>query len=497
MLLRNSIRGDHRWYLELAEEMEERDPHYFSVLGTRKRALSQIRPSVLEDPKDDKKIVAAVEELLDDPGLPDVIEDMLDALGKGYSCVEILWGKGPQPWSKPYYVWRDPKYFTFDFVSRSEVRLQQLGTVDGVELPPGRFIVHVPKHKSGIPIRGGFARMAAWYFLFKNYSIKDWAEFLDIYGMPIRIGKYHPSATPEDRRKLLQAVMRIASDAAAIIPELMMVELLETKAAGSGASTPFEQLCRFCDEQMSKMIIGQTMTVENGGSLAQAQVHNQVRIDMLQADARQLADTFNRDLIAWFVRLNFGDGAKVPRVVFPVAEPQDVAALSNALALVVPLGLKVRADEVREKLGLSKPDAGDELLEPPKPSTGDAPDDASKAAGDKGLADAAMNAAHVPPLWRCPCGCGKSYSAVALNAQASEPDVVDAIGADEAQDWEPQLQPLLDAVFDAAREAASFAEFQERLKALYAELPTQVLEKRLSIAGLKARGFGLAEGDRG
>ena len=57
---------------------------------------------------------------------------------------------------------------------------------------------------------------------------------------------------------------------------------------------------------MSKVVLGQTMTDENGGSLAQAMVHNQIRIDILQDDARQLANTINRDLIAPFVALNFG-----------------------------------------------------------------------------------------------------------------------------------------------------------------------------------------------
>ncbi|QGM48088.1 DUF935 family protein [Methylocystis heyeri] len=485
-LLRGAIRGDHRPYLELAEEMEERDNHYASVLRTRKLALAEIRPSVIDGPKDDPKIVAAVQQLLDDPLLPDMIEDLMDGLGKGYSVVEILWGQGPQPWLKPYYVWRDPKYFTFDFISRSEVRLQALGTIDGLELPPSRFIVHAPKIKSGIPIRGGFARACAWAFLFKNYALKDWASFLDIYGMPIRLGKYNPAATPEDRRKLLQAVTQIAADAAAIIPESMIIELLETKSAGFGASTPFESLCRFLDQQMSKAILGQTMTSENGGSLAQAQVHNQIRIDLKQADARQLAATLNRDLIAPFVAFNFGDGAPVPRVVIPVAEPQDVAAISNALAILVPLGLKVKADEVREKIGLSKPEDGDEVLAPAKPK-----EPAPKAPGDRELADAATNSQRL--RGGCPC-CGETR--VSLNAESAEPDAVDAIGAEEAADWEEQLGPLKDAIQDALKASSSYEEFQARLNELLSDLPTEELEQRLAISALKARGFGLAGGKR-
>ncbi|MBY6244138.1 DUF935 family protein, partial [Methylosinus sp. Sm6] len=261
-LLRGAVRGDHRPYLELAEEMEERDLHYFCVLGTRRRTLAQIELAIDEESaaKTERRIVDAVEELIDDSSLPDVFEDLLDGLGKGYSVVEILWYEREGLWRPYEYLWRDPKYFTFDHISRSEVRLHELGTIDGRELPPFKFVVHKPKQKSGIPIRGGFARFAAWGFLFKNFSLKDWASFLDIYGMPIRVGKYHPSATGEERRKLLQAVMSIASDAAAIIPESMLIEFLEAKGGSSG-TTPFEGLSRFIDEQFSKAILGQTMTV--------------------------------------------------------------------------------------------------------------------------------------------------------------------------------------------------------------------------------------------
>ncbi|MBY6244104.1 DUF935 domain-containing protein, partial [Methylosinus sp. Sm6] len=439
-LLRGAVRGDHRPYLELAEEMEERDLHYFSVLGTRRRTLAQIELAIDEKSaaQTERRIVDAVEELIDDPSLPDVFEDLLDGLGKGYSVVENLWYEREGLWWPYEYLWRDPKYFTFDHISRSEVRLQEMGTIDGRELPPFKFVVHKPKQKSGIPIRGGFARFAAWGFLFKNFSLKDWASFLDIYGMPIRVGKYHPSATGEERRKLLQAVMSIASDAAAIIPESMLIEFLEAKGGSSGA-TPFEGLSRFIDEQFSKAILGQTMTVENGGSLAQAKVHNQVRLDLLKADGRQLAGTLNKQLIEPFVQVNFGDRAKAPKVKFPIAEPEDVAVLSTAIGTLVPMGLRVSQAEVRGKLGLREPEDGEEVLAPPQ-----AAQTAKKA--DPVTKQALREATNAPALYKCPCGCGRSFSAeaVALNAESDmEPDQVDAIGAEEAADWEPQMEPIV------------------------------------------------------
>ena len=46
MILHLANQGDPEQFLGLAEEMEERDAHYFSVLGSRKRALSSIEPTV-------------------------------------------------------------------------------------------------------------------------------------------------------------------------------------------------------------------------------------------------------------------------------------------------------------------------------------------------------------------------------------------------------------------------------------------------------------------
>jgi phage gp29-like protein len=507
-ILQSAIAGDHRPYLALAEEMEERDPHYGSVLGTRKRSLSRLSPCV-EPPsakRAEKKIADAVRDLVEAPAFRDMLRDLTDAFGKGFSVIELVWREEGGLW-KPAYVWRDPKYFTFDHISRSELRLAELGSIDGLAMAPGKWIVHTPKVKSGIPIRGGYGRLAAWAYLFKNYSLKDWAAFLDVYGMPIRVGKYHPSATAEERRKLLQAVMGIASDAAAIIPESMLIELLEVKNAGGGTSTPFEQICRFLDEQMSKMILGQTMTTEAGGSLAQAKVHNQIRIDILEDDADQLAVTINRDLIAHFVTWNFGENAIAPRVEFPVAEPEDIAVMASALAQLVPIGLEVDQAEVRNKLGLSEPDAGATLLVAKAPG----PEPGANPAG-KALKPAALNyrldrASERTPvasggLSGCPC-CGETQMreapqlvaaplepSAALNASEDQEDEVDRIGADEAQDWEPVMAPLLQAIFDAVEKAQSYEELQAALRDLTGGLDIGPLARRLAIAQMKARAFG-------
>ena len=472
-ILRNAVRCDHRYYLQLAEEMEERDLHYNSVLSTRKRAISALRAVVepSSEKRVDKRIADAVRDLLGEPQFRDMMRDLTDAFGKGYSCIEIVWGERDGLWRPSAYKWRDPKYFTFDFVSRSEVRLAVLGTIDGVALPPAKFIVHTPKLKSGIPIRGGFARLAAWGWMFKNYSIKDWAAFLDVFGMPIRVGKYHPAATPEDRRKLLQAVASIAVDAAAIIPESMAIEFIETK---NFADKPFENMARYMDEQISKVVLGQTMSTDgHAGGLAQAKIHNLVRIDIKEDDADQAAATINRDLVGPFCELNFGADAPKPYAIFPVTEPEDVAAVTNSLAALVPLGLKVSMREAREKIGFGEPDKDEELLKAPVGAAS-----AAKAETPAQL-DRAWNRAE--PMLAVNAADGGS--AVTL-------DEVERLAATGAEDWEPQIAPIVAKVLAAAQAARSYEEFQAALDKLAGEIDADPLAKRLAAAGLKARALG-------
>ena len=220
-ILRSCDQGELREFLILAEEMEERDPHYFSVLGTRKRAISGIMPQVepASDSARDVEIAEAVrEEIAEHPGFADLVEDLLDALGKGFSVVEIDWARSASRWTPERFDHRDPRFFTFDRETRRELRLlDEAGPVEGVALEPFKFITHRARMKSGLTYRGGLARVVAFGWMCKAYTFKDWMSFIETYGLPLRIGRYDANATKEDVAKLYQAVANIGTDAAAFI----------------------------------------------------------------------------------------------------------------------------------------------------------------------------------------------------------------------------------------------------------------------------------------
>ena len=181
-------------------------------------------------------------------------------------------------------------------------------------LLPYKFIVHIAKAKAGLPIRGGLARAAGWVYLFKNYVLKDWVTFAEVYGQPLRVGKYGAGATEQDKETLLQAVANIGTDAAAIVPDSMLIEFTEARQTGSVEL--YQSFCQYLDAQISKAVLGQTLTTEipqGAGSRAAAEVHDSVRRDILSADARRLAATINRDLVKPLVDLEPGSAREVIR----------------------------------------------------------------------------------------------------------------------------------------------------------------------------------------
>lgn len=363
-LLAGAASGDANDYLTLAEEMEERDLHYRCELSKRKLAVASL-PVTVESATDDardKELAEEVRALTKRPGFRGLLKDLLDGIGKGYSVCEIIWEPGKK-WLPVRYEWRDPRFFTFDRVSRRQVRLlDESDMMEGIELAPFKFLCHVPHLKTGIPIRGGIARVAAWAYLFKNFTVKDWIAFAEVFGMPLRVGKYQPGASAGDIAILKSAVANLGSDAAAVIPESMLIEFVES-AKSSGGHELYNKLADWLDAQVSRGILGQTATTTGTpGKLGGDEAQSEVREDIRDDDAVQLAETINRDLIKPFIDLNWGVQERYPELILRAVEKDDLILLTTALEKLVPLGLKVEQSVVRDKLGLPDPEEGAECL---------------------------------------------------------------------------------------------------------------------------------------
>ena len=366
-ILREAEVGDATRYLEFAEQMEEKELHYAAVLGVRKRAIRSLEPQV--DPGDDTSAASELADMtrqaLTSTAIRTSLIDMMDALGKSFSVMEILWEREGRNLKIGGMEWVDPRWFEFDRTNGSYLYLRD--DAGPQPLRPDTYVIHFAKAKSGLPIRGGLARLAGWAYLFKNYTVKDWSIFLEAYGHPLRLGKYGPSASPEDRRTLLRAARQIGVDMAAIIPKDMDLEVIA--ATINGAEKLYEGNARWWDEQLSKGVLGQVATTDAiAGGHAVGKIHEQVRDDIRDADAEQLAATLQRDVAGPLKRLHFPPAVPLPTVSFTPPEVVDPELMLQLMERGPKAGLKIAVRQVREVFALREPEEGEEVLVPPAPA---------------------------------------------------------------------------------------------------------------------------------
>jgi len=365
-ILREADEGDVARQCELFTEMEEKDAHLASLLQTRRNAVIGLPRAVLpysDDPADQES-AGLVEEVLDGIDLDDLVLDLMDAVGKGYSIAEILWETGERVAPRSV-EWVDPKRFAWD--GHAVRLLTEAHPMDGEALPANKFIVHRYKARSGLPSRAGMLRVCAWMYLFKNYAVKDWVAFAEVFGMPLRLGKYDPAASKEDREALEAAIRALGTDAAGIIANTTDIEFLSEKSGTSGGDV-YERLAAFCDRAMSKAVLGQTLTSDTTGATgtyAAGQVHDSVRRDLIEADAAAVARTLQRDLIRPIVGFNLGwdRTRRLPYIQFDTAAPEDLRATAETYGILVEkVGLPIGASHVYERFGIPAPQAGESLV---------------------------------------------------------------------------------------------------------------------------------------
>lgn len=459
-IIRSADEGNATAYLEMAEQLEEKDAHYLSILGTRKRAVARLEFTV-EDADTTPEAKAdgdLVRDLLARQELQAEVFDILDAIGKGYSVTEIIWRTDATSWTIDQLKHRDPRWFEFDRIDGETLRL--IGENGQPEpLTPFKYIVHTQQAKSGLPIRGGVARPCSWMYLFKNFSIKDWIVFMEAYGQPVRVGKYGAGATEEDKRVLLQAIANIGSDFGAIIPSSMEIEFIESQQKTASADM-FNGLIRLADEQMSKAVLGQTTTTDAApnGVMGNAN-HGDVRSDICDADAVQLAASLTKQVAIPLVMLNRGVRKKYPTIRIGMEERVDTDKLSTVAARMIAVGAKISRKKMMEQLNLPEAESDDDVMVP-MPTA--APQTMARDTRQL-LARAAALPSH----------------ADAISKLAEEMS-----GEDE---WKEILDPVMAAVDIALASSTSFDEFNDKLLELGAKLGAEDATKKISEAVMSAR----------
>jgi phage gp29-like protein len=465
---------------DLFLDMEEKDGHIYAEMSKRKRALLTLDWDIIPPrnaSSEEQKTAAYVKELiLDIPNLEDVMLDALDGVGHGFSCLEYEWQLSGREWLPKSIKHRPQSWFQPHPQNRNQLRLRDY-TPEGAELQPFGWIVHTHRAKSGYLTRGGLHRVLAWPYLFKNYSVRDLAEFLEIYGLPLRLGKYGPGASDTEKATLLRAVAGIGHNAAAIIPEGMTIEF---EKAAEGQQDPFEAMISWCERTQSKAILGGTLTSQADGASstnALGNVHNEVRHDLLVSDATQLGGTLTRDIVFPLLAINKGvpDPRRMPRLAFDTREPEDLKLYAESLPKLVGIGVQVPVNWAQDKLRIPAPKENEKVLVVPQP----------EMTIDPSLRKVVTPKPDNPASAR-----------VALKDTTGETrDEFDVFSDDLAGEWERVTDPLISPIERLAAECSSYEEFQRRLPEAIDQMDTAALTEAIAKGNFAAYVFGRVSGN--
>ena len=146
----------------------------------------------------------------------------------------------------------------------------------------------------GRPDDLGLLLKASLHTIPKKNVLAAWDVFSEIFGMPLRVA----TTTARDQKdidRISEMMERMGLASYAVLPEGTTVQLVSSTQAD--AFNVYDKRVDRANSEISKLIIGQTMTIEDGSSLSQSQTHLEVFENLVEADAKLLANTVNNQLI--------------------------------------------------------------------------------------------------------------------------------------------------------------------------------------------------------
>lgn len=333
-----------------------RDDQVASVLQQRRTAITQAEITVeaASDSAADQAAAEDIREQLAAINFDDITGKMHYGVFFGYGVAENMYRRDGRRIIlddiKVRQAWR------FKYDKAQKLRLMIPGKPEGVLMPDNKFwTFNSGAIHSDNPYGLGLAHFLYWPVFFKRNGMKAWSIFLDRFAQPTPSAKV-PSAWMENDtdptslkmiNRVRSALQAIQTDSYVILPEGAEIDLIEASRSGTA---DYESLQDKMDAAISKVILSQTMTTDNGSSRSQAEVHQDVADEVKKADADLLMGSFNQQTVAWLTAWNHPN-AQPPKVWRKVEPEEDLKEQAETDKAIADLGLEPTDEYILEKYG--------------------------------------------------------------------------------------------------------------------------------------------------
>ena len=294
------------------------DPHVYACIQSRKAGVQSLEWEINRGVDKDKN-AEIIENVLKKIDIHKLISDILDATSFGFQPLEIMWKKSENGYVLPEKISaKSAEWFCFDNDNNLKFRTKE--NYYGELLPDKKFLLVQNNPTYENPYGERTLSRVFWSVTFKKGGLKFWAVFTEKYGMPHLIGKHPRGASRDETDSLANMLEDMIQDAIAVIPDDSSVEIQEANKTSSAEI--YDKLIDKMNAEISKAILGQTLTTEVGsmGSYAAANTHMQVRKDIIASDQKLVESVINK-LIRWIYEINFPN-TEIP--VFSMYEEEEV-----------------------------------------------------------------------------------------------------------------------------------------------------------------------------
>jgi len=179
-----------------------------------------------------------------------------------------------------------------------------LSGTDYLEAPYNNWCIGVGKPKDL-----GLYLKAAPLVIWKKNALGAWSEFVEIFGSPIRIGK--TNVRDEQTRANMESYLRnMAVASYGVFDTDDLIELVESNR--SDAFQVFDMMIQRCNSEISKLILGQTGTLDEKAYVGSAEVQERVLKNVAYNDEFFIEGVLNYQLVPMMTRLGiFPEGVKI------------------------------------------------------------------------------------------------------------------------------------------------------------------------------------------
>ena len=286
----NPYHPDRRRLYAIYDEVMD-DGHLASVFQTRiDRVLAEPFVIVEEGLPIGERFNDDVRQLIYKQWLYDFLRYSLESKGWGHSLIEFAFNKADQTVKDVYLIWREhvePETGKLHMEIYSEEHLPFR------ERPWNRFLLEV-----GDKYDLGFLKKAARLVILKKYSVTDWSRRSERYGQPL-LGIKTARTRDEELDAIEEMAANFGSNGYVILDDTDEVQIIESSQAMTWQI--FDGLAKRMDDEISKLILGQTMTTDTGANRAQAEVHERQLDSIIEADMRWLTFIINDELFPFLI----------------------------------------------------------------------------------------------------------------------------------------------------------------------------------------------------